>query len=243
MIVNMTEDGWEIIYHRAHALLAAQIAGQWPPNKAPRLYETIAAISHHDDLELEWEGDHLTEAGAPRDFQLDQQISVERLTQLIEGARYRARWVALLTSMHVCFLHQNQTDPSDELKDFLKQQRHLQQHWRKTMEISEEAASQAYEFMRWCDRLSLILAQRQVPASGRALEITSGIDNQRYDIKQLDNNQVTVEPWPFAASKFTVAVEAQYLTELKYDSDAALQKALREEAFAQDIHWTFVESA
>jgi hypothetical protein len=29
MIVNLSKDGWDIIYHRAHALLAAQLAGQW----------------------------------------------------------------------------------------------------------------------------------------------------------------------------------------------------------------------
>ncbi|MEH2056182.1 MAG: DUF3891 family protein [Nostoc sp.] len=51
MIVNATPYGWKVIYHRAHALLAAQLAGQWKRQDAPaRLYETIAAISHHDDI-------------------------------------------------------------------------------------------------------------------------------------------------------------------------------------------------
>jgi hypothetical protein len=72
MIVNQTKNGWEIIYHRAHALLAAQIGGQWDKTKAPaHFYETIAAISHHDDLEKEWEDAQLTDAGAPLDFTLD----------------------------------------------------------------------------------------------------------------------------------------------------------------------------
>jgi hypothetical protein len=66
MIVNLQSDGWEIIYHRAHALLAAQIAGHWDLSKKTyRLYETIAAIAHHDNLEKEWEENQLTEAGAP----------------------------------------------------------------------------------------------------------------------------------------------------------------------------------
>ncbi|MBD3561045.1 DUF3891 family protein, partial [Planktothrix sp. FACHB-1355] len=62
MIVNQHENGWEVIYHRAHALLAAELAGQWREKDRPlRWIETIAAISHHDDLEREWEGNHLTE--------------------------------------------------------------------------------------------------------------------------------------------------------------------------------------
>ena len=66
MIVNLTEEGWEVIYHRAHALLAAQIAGYWnTPDDTAHLVETIAAIAHHDDLEREWQSNHLTKAGAP----------------------------------------------------------------------------------------------------------------------------------------------------------------------------------
>ncbi len=46
----------EVIYHRAHALLAAEIAGHWnAKNRPQRWLETIAAISHHDDLAREWE--------------------------------------------------------------------------------------------------------------------------------------------------------------------------------------------
>ncbi|MEH2083331.1 MAG: DUF3891 family protein [Nostoc sp.] len=41
------------------------------------LYETIAAISHHDDLEKEWEEDILTEAGAPKDFTLSTNAYVD----------------------------------------------------------------------------------------------------------------------------------------------------------------------
>jgi hypothetical protein len=38
MIVNMQADGWEIIYYRAHA----QIAAHWRPNKSPlRITDTI----------------------------------------------------------------------------------------------------------------------------------------------------------------------------------------------------------
>ncbi|MCM1983766.1 DUF3891 family protein [Lyngbya confervoides] len=244
MIVNVTESGWEVIYHRAHALLAAQIASQWPLDRAPRLYETIAAISHHDDLEREWEDEaKITEAGAPQDFTLDQGVSVKQLTHLVEGARYRSRWVALLISMHVCFLHQQQAKSSKDLARFLEKQQDLQQHWRKAMGVTPEEASHAYEFMRWCDRLSLILAQRKIPAAGRSLEITRGFENQRYDLQQIDApHRVTVQPWPFAASEFVVTVEAQYLSDLKYNSSQALEMALREKAEVRDIQWTFAAS-
>lgn len=242
MIVNLVEDGWEIIYHRAHALLAAQIAGHWRRSNAPtRLYETLAAISHHDDLEREWEGNELTPAGAPLDFTLNNDSAIAPLQKHIETARYRGRWVTLLISKHICFLNQSKWGESEEWDHFLNEQIQKQEQWRQELGIEKEEAERAYQFMRWCDRLSLILAQKQIPAAGRALEITSGIDDQRYDIRQLSNGCLTVEPWPFEEDQFTVGVEASYLSELKYADNNALVQALQS-APIKDLTWTFTKS-
>ncbi|AFZ01760.1 hypothetical protein Cal6303_2796 [Calothrix sp. PCC 6303] len=80
MIVNLTKDGWDVIYHRAHALLAAQLGGHWRRADFPvRFYKTIAAISHHDDLEKEWKGNNLTESGAPLDFTLRHLVTIKEV--------------------------------------------------------------------------------------------------------------------------------------------------------------------
>lgn len=154
MIVNLQPDGWEIIYHRAHALLAAQVASHWNDRDLPqRVTDTIAAISHHDDLEKEWEKDQLTPAGAPKDFTQEGQSSVEKLKQHIEESLYRGRWVALLTSMHTCFLNQGSKDKSSEIAEFLQEQEKLQKQWRKELGINKERAASSYQFMKWCDRV------------------------------------------------------------------------------------------
>jgi hypothetical protein len=243
MIVNLVETGWEVIYHRAHALLAAQIAGHWRRSDAPeRLYETIAAISHHDDLEREWEGDHLSEAGAPLDFTLEnvEDGSLDKLKGQIESARYRGRWVTFLTSKHLYYLNQSQRGAAKEWDEFLNQQLKLQEKYCKELGIDQESAERAYQFMLWCDQLSLILAKRKVPQAGRALEITSGIDGQRYDVRELEDGKLTVEPWPFEEKEFTVNVEACQLSQLKYDSNEALVEALQK-APIKILEWTFVK--
>lgn len=240
MIVNLMKDGWEVIYHRAHALLAAQLAGHWRKSDSPeRLYETIAAISHHDDLEREWESNQLTEAGAPLDFTLSSDSSLDKFKEQITSARYRGRWVTILTSKHICFLTQSQKGVK-EWDEFLDAQMELQKQYSKALGISEADVERAYQFMRWCDRLSLILVQRKLPDVSRALEITSGIDGQRYDVRELDDGRVTVEPWPFESREFTVNVEACYLSELKYDSNEALVAALQQ-APIQVLEWTFTK--
>lgn len=242
MIVNLTKDGWNVIYQRAHALLAAQLAGQWQRNHSPvRLYETIVAISHHDDLEREWKGNHLTPSGAPMDFTLAEDLpeaSLEIFKKHLEDSLYRGRWVTLLTSMHVCFLNQHKREISADWRSFLETQIHNQEQWIKELGIAKEDAQRSYYFMQWCDRLSLMLAHQQIPDDGRAFEITHGIDQQRYDLRRLENGNLTVDPWPFENDEFTVNVESSHLSELKYDSNDALITALKQ-APITNLEWTF----
>ncbi|WP_375515971.1 DUF3891 family protein [uncultured Nostoc sp.] len=246
MIVNATPNGWEVIYHRAHALLAAQLAGQWRRKDAPaRLYETVAAISHHDDLEKEWEEDILTEAGAPKDFTLatkkDAEIGIKKVADLAKNARYRGRWVALLISMHISRLHEPSRGQFLELDKVLDEQLQNQQRWRKELGITKEEVDAAYAFMQWCDRLSLILCQQELPEDERFLEISKGPEGQRYDIMQRSDNLVVVKPWPFQDDKFTVKVEACDLSQVKFESSTELAQALQE-APIKVLEWTFVKS-
>jgi hypothetical protein len=246
VIVNATPNGWEVIYHRAHALLAAQLAGQWRRKDAPaRLYETLAAISHHDDLEKEWEEDTLTEAGAPKDFTLDSNTDVDagvdKLAELAKNALYRGRWVALLISMHISRLNEPSRGKGSKLDKFLDEQLQNQQRWRKELGIKKEEVDAAYAFMQWCDRLSLILCQQELPADERFLEISKGPEGQRYDIMQRSDNLVVVKPWPFQDDKFTVNVEACDVSQVKFQSSTELTQALQK-APIKVLEWTFVKS-
>ncbi len=240
MIVNLQSDGWEIIYHRAHALLAGQIANA-TRDDSYRIFDTIAAISHHDDLEREWSENQLTPAGAPMDFTLEKQTPVKKLRQHIEDSLYRGRWVALLTSMHLCFLNQAGAEQTKEVTEFISEQKDLQQKWCKELEIDQEEAESAYRFMKWCDRLSLILCQRQLPSNQRALEINQGADGKTYYVAESAAGWLTVSPWCFAQDKFTVEVEASYLSQIKFTDNESLIEALKA-APRKYLKWTFVKA-
>jgi hypothetical protein len=241
MIVNLQLDGWEIIYHRAHALLAAQIAMAWQAkNNSLRIVDTIAAIAHHDDLEKEWEEDQLTPAGAPMDFTLERETPVKKLSKHIENSLYRGRWVALLTSMHVCFLNQGSQEKSPEIKQFIQQQQTLQQKWRKELKVKKKQAESAYQFMKWCDRLSLILCQHQIPDERRDLEINQGADGKIYYVSQSKKGYLTVTPWCFARDKFTVSVESSQLSKIEFADNQSLIDALKV-APRKYLEWTFVK--
>jgi hypothetical protein len=170
MIVNLQPDGWEVIYHRAHALLAAQIAGAWHlQDSGPGLIDTIAAIGK-----------------------------------------------------------------------FVKEQEDLQTQWREELGVKPEEAEAAYRFMQWCDRLSLILCQNQLPENERALEIDIGPDLKQYNVIQFNNDLITVDPWPFRSDKFTVKVEVSHLSQIEFANNTALKKALKI-APRKYRSWTFIE--
>jgi hypothetical protein len=240
VIVNLVDNGWEIIYHRAHALLAAQIAGNWhTPDDTARLIDTIAAIIHHDDLEREWHGDSLTKAGAPFDFTLDHSLVVPVLYKHVEDALYRGQRVALLVSMHMSFLNEGRRGQVPELDQFLDKQIELQTAWRKSLKLNKTDAEKAYAMMQCCDRLSLILCQRQLPAGERFLEISKGPSGDRHDVLLRSDNTILVKPWPFQDKKFTVRVDASYLTQMEFDSNKELVEALQQ-ALINSIQWIFV---
>jgi hypothetical protein len=245
MICLPTCGGWQIIYHRAHALLAAEIAQHWRAEFRPaRWVETLTAISTHDDLEREWESDdHLTEAGTPRDFRLPgAPMNLEGKEEVSTTSQYRSRWVALLNSMHQSFLNEPQRKEDRVLDSYLKEQEENRAQWRRELRVSKTEAENAYALFQWCDRLSLILCLDELPNRERALEISVGPDGERYDILQRDDGSVTVTPWPFEAREFSLSIETRILKQARFEDNAVFLDALRE-ARVTAKEWLFSQKA
>ena len=233
------------MYHRAHALLAAEIAGHWRAEFRPeRWMETLAAIVAHDDMEREWESnDHLTEAGTPRDFRLPgAPLSIEGMIEVSTKAQYRSRWVALLNSLHQSFLNEPRRGEDAALDKFMDAQKIHQERWRRELKISKADADKAYALFQWCDRMSLILCLDELPSRERFLEVSKGPDNVRYDVMRRDDGSVTVTPWPFDAPEFTVSVESSVLRQARFENNDAFLAALRE-APIEIQQWTFCEKS
>jgi hypothetical protein len=242
MIVNPTTTGWEVIYQRAHALLAGDLASHWRADQRPaRWFETLAAITQHDDGGREWEGgNHLTEAGAPLDFRLSP-FALIQPSQVATDARYQGRWVAMLISMHMSFLYESHRGEDGEVDAWLDEQLAWQKRWRGELSIPKREAEAAYALVQFCDRLSLILCGRGLPVGERSLEIAKGVDGERHDIMQREDGTLVITPWPFEDRQFTVQAEATYLDRLRFDSDDDLREALMEGRI-ETLTWTFARS-
>ena len=94
--------------------------------------------------------------------------------------------------------------------------------------------------MNWCDRLSLILCQRELPSDARRLEVAPVPGEGASFIWERPDKTVGLEPWPFREERFEVGLEVTVLSQLRFGSDEELKAALKE-APTEVRSWTFVK--
>lgn len=238
MIVNYTEDGWQVITQRAHGLLAAQLAMQWRAKDRPeRWTETVLAIAEHDDAEVELDGENLlTPAGGPLNFAM-KNYEEEHARKLAVLSQIKSRYIALLTSLHAEFLYKKEEAERPEVKAFLTEQRRLQEGWRNELGLEKEAVLRIYDLLEWCDACSLLLCQNALQPERRKLEISTGPDKRMYHLVQLDEHKLTVEPWPFEEKRFDVFFEHRLIKQIQFSTSAEFRKAFLK-APVDEKRWT-----
>jgi len=227
MIVNYTEVGWEIVLQRAHGSLAAQLAAQWKHEERPQRWtETLLAIGEHDDAQTELEqNDLVTKNGGPVNFKM-KTFELPHCRQMIDFSLSKSRYIALLTSMHINFLHVKEASTNTEAKAFLQEQEVLRINWRKALKISQEEAEKTYALLEWCDAFSLLICQKLYQPEQRSMEISNGPDQQGNQLIQLDNETLTVKPWPFEADTFTIRYDSRLISKLSFADSAEFKQDL-----------------
>ncbi|TWT90288.1 hypothetical protein Mal64_06730 [Pseudobythopirellula maris] len=235
MIVNPTDEGWDIVFQPAHGLLAAKLASEFAEDRrCPFWLETVTAIATHDDGQVAFQpGDrrYLTQAGAPKDFtavELSAEQRYEKTRDCLENAYRKHRWTGLLESQHAEFLYGEKDAASDSLKELLANERQHREHVLDELELDRDDLQIAYDIMRWCDRCSLILCQDRIPSIGRNLEVITFANGTRVDLSQDDSGNLRINPWLFGTAKFEATVEVHRLTRLAFEDDEQLEQALRD---------------
>lgn len=242
MIVNYKEGGWEIITQRAHGLLAAQIAMHWKWKERPKRWlETLLAIAEHDDAEVELDGENLlTPQGGPLNFAM-KSFELEHCKRLSRFSITKSRYIALLTSMHMEFLYKKEEKTNEQAEKFLQEQRKLQEHWRKDLQIEKEVAQKIYSFLEWCDAFSLLVCQNEIQPEHRSIEISQGPNGDKYQLYQAENNKLTIDPWPFYLPSFLVSFESRLINQLQFKSSAEFREAFNKAKVIETV-WQLVKS-
>ncbi|MBW8684627.1 DUF3891 family protein [Chitinophaga rhizophila] len=237
MIVNYTNNGWEVITQRAHGMLAAAIAYNWNDSvKTNRWLETLMAIAEHDDGQTELDGmDLLTPSGGPVDFKM-REITIDHCVNTINIALSKSVYIALLCSMHLQFICGEH--PEADVISFLKEQQQVRAQWRRLLKMTTKDADRDYALLEWCDALSLLLCQRENQPEHRAVDISLGPDNKNYQLIQKDADTLTVKPWPFKPAVFQLSYEKRLMKDLSY-KDAEQFKTAFLNAPLQFKTWKF----
>lgn len=241
MIVNSLKDGWEVIYQRSHANLAAILAAEWQPvEQVPRRTELIIATAQHDDQEMFWdESRHLTEIGAPLDFSQGDLETVQHQSRMVINNAYRqGLWIALLISRHISFLMEPLRGKSGDLDAFLDEQRANQQQWREQLDYTQATVDAAYDLLQWADRMSLILCRRELPERQRWLDVAPTPDGDMVRVMQREDQTLALDPWVFERDAVRVSVEVRRLRQLKFDDEDQFQQAL-DNAGIEIREWCF----
>lgn len=231
MIVNKSVLGVHIIFHEAHGLLAGKIANEIKDEFRPiHWFETLIAICEHDDRQLNFdEKDYLSDIGVPLDFSEDSS-SVEdvlkRMHRILKSAFNKSQWVKLLISYHLEFIYSHLIEDSTQIKDFFSKEVQTRKEVLKQFKISDKKARIYYEFLRFCDRLSLILCKDEAPDANRLLEINTSIDGKTFFIKKNENDELIITPWIFSTAKFELSIEERILKEAQFSSSNKFETAL-----------------
>jgi hypothetical protein len=238
MIVNYTNQGWEIITQRAHGLLSAQLALHWAIKERPlRWTETLLAIAEHDDARTELESEELlTPQGGPVNFDM-QLFDPDHCRLLYHISLSKSRYIALLTSMHMVFLFKKEAGTNPLVKPFLKEQEKLQKQWLKELQIDAAEARRIYNLLEWCDACSLLLCQHEVQPEQRTIEISQGPAEKRYEMLT-QGSKLTITPWPFEDQSFEVRVEKRLLNQLTFKDNEEFKKCFLA-AEVKEMVWQF----
>lgn len=226
MIVNYREDGWQIISQRAHGLLAGEICFHWKKELRPKRWlETIIATAEHDDVFNEFDSDNklLSENGGPVNYKT-REFEKKKCEELIRHALTKSRYIALLTSRHIQFLYENFDDKT--AKQYAAELKKQESVWLKEIDLEEQELTDAYAILEWCDAFSLLICQQLVQPENRKIEISTGPDQQCYQLHSPDQNKLIVEPWPFEEEQFEIRYESKTISQLKFKSVTEFRKIL-----------------
>ena len=233
MIVRSVDQGWTVIFHTTHGLLAQRIASCLDKaRELPFWFETQVAIGIHDDLHRVYakgKRDQLTQASAPRDFTLEPMKDNKRAAEMqdrIDEAFRKHSWLGVMQSKHADCLYRGEATTA-AMQEMLDAEDKRRKVTLKRLRIDAARVQETYDWMHFCDRLSLILCGDDIPAMNRRLEIITNDGGTRFEIWEDETASVRVAPWPFVDATLELSVEHRTLKQLSYVDDAELGEALK----------------
>tara|TARA_R110002020_G_scaffold124669_5_gene281763 strand:- start:376 stop:1113 length:738 start_codon:yes stop_codon:yes gene_type:complete len=228
MIVSPINKGWKIIFHKAHALLAMDIGlklnrALWP---LPKYWAAgMESIGEHDNGQPKWKDrNNLTESGAPLDYRQRKEVDLDQAKAVARSAKYKSSFIVLM----VCAHFQRLYGESKELtvQQFLEDMNTSCSKILVNLNLQKENVSQCYEFLRFCDDLSLALCQNDFENHKEPIQIEPIAGGEKFSLRKFPNGDFLIDPWIFEQDE--VIFHAEYFTTTTdfYNKDEDLKNDL-----------------
>lgn len=224
MIAIYESEKWKIVTQRSHAHLAAQFCQYWEPLAlSENALDLLIATAEHDDVYNELlQDDVLDASGVPLNFD-KRGFNEAACSSLFQLALLKSHYVALLVARHLEFLYKDDSAATVKFFNKLEKDTHALVD---RFDVSPSLLDQDYAILQWCDAISLIICQQQIPPASREIEVAKGPDTKPYYLRSMDDEILEVEPWPFRVQQFGVYYEYRLLTKITYENDASFREDL-----------------
>ena len=228
MIVSPIDQGWKIIFHKAHALLAMDIGLKldrkfWPIEKF--WAAGMESIGEHDNDQPKWnERDNLTVSGAPLDYRQREQVDLKQAKAVVTSSKYKSSFIVLMVSAHFQKLYGESKEL--EVQRFLEELTKSYEEIILNMGLKKEEVAQCYEFLRFCDDLSLALCQNDFDSHKEPVQIRSIVDDRNITLNKLPTGEYQLQPWIFAEDEAVFHCEYFHTSKDFYNEDQELRSDL-----------------
>ena len=228
MICLQRREGWDVVFQRAHAYMAARLLHSLPPDPSLACWpELLAATAQHDNGWTEWEpSGRLSPSGAPMDFEhAPMHTILEQAQRVCALGWHQDSAVGWLISRHMHQLYDPVRAQHQAFDTWLTDQADLRSQRARACDHSAQALERAYALMLWADTLSLTLCKETLPFGGRWVQLDPDHRGQSYRARRLERlDVVELDPWPFETPELQVSVDHRSLSALTYDDYASFLK-------------------
>lgn len=224
MICKRHAEGWEIIYQRNHALLAADMLADWAEARRPQpWFQLLNACSQHDHGWMENEKDPLVdEQGHPVDFlHMTVESSIAMSRRNLRNAEAQSRWCAILVARHLEYLSTFKDDA--ESSAFGTEVQRLRRDWMAEVGAKEAHVEEMYELLCWADSLSLLVC---CEASDFTRSLALRAQGQEFSAREVGGGVWTVSPWPYRSDRLHLEYEVRLLSQPRFADAQAFRETL-----------------
>jgi hypothetical protein len=222
MIVIPRSKSFEIVFQRAHALLAAKLLQLWRGRNDLDWVELFNATSQHDHGWVETDCKSLLKDGAPVHFlEVGKSDALEVSEKAIRHAYLQSTRCGVLVSRHVEHLHSS--DPETETVQTVGSWRRRRQGWMEEHGIESVWVERHYELLLWADTLSLLLTCRPSTFT-ESLELVA--QGESFELSESSEQEFSLSPWPFQVDRLEVEYEKIKVPRRTYQSSQELRREL-----------------